>query len=70
MQLIRPVRIAARRQRELMAVIAFNEFEDVKWLDDELVDPTGIAETIPDCLQQSIPVVDTAVRLATPWTDE
>ena len=40
---VRPVEIAARRQRELMAVIAFNEFEDVKWLDDELVDPTGIA---------------------------
>jgi len=65
-QLIRPVRIAARRQRELMAVIAFNEFEDVKWLDDELVDPTGIAETIPDYRQETIPVVDTAVRLATP----
>lgn len=40
-QPVRPVRIAARRQRELMAVIAYNEHEDVEWLDDEFVDLTG-----------------------------
>jgi len=38
---IRPIRVAARRQRELMAIIAFGENEDVEWLDDDLVDTSG-----------------------------
>ena len=37
-QRIRPVRIAARRQRELMAIIAFDDAEDAEWLDEDLVD--------------------------------
>ena len=37
----RPVRIADRRQRELMAIIAFNELEDAKWLDEDLDDLSG-----------------------------
>lgn len=39
---IRPVRVAARRQRELMAVIVRGEAEDVEWLDEDDVDSTGI----------------------------
>lgn len=38
---VRPLRLAARRQRELMAVIAFGETEDVEWLDEDDVDCTG-----------------------------
>ena len=36
-----PVRIAARRQRELMAIITYNDHEDAEWLDDDFVDRTG-----------------------------
>ena len=38
---VRPVRIAVRRQRELMAIIAFNETEDAEWLEEDLVDLSG-----------------------------
>jgi hypothetical protein len=38
---VRQLRLAARRQRELMAVIAFGEFEDVEWLDEDVIDSTG-----------------------------
>ena len=35
MPLIRPVRIAARRQRELMAVIALRKSEDIEWVHED-----------------------------------
>jgi len=35
-QSVRPVRVAARRQRELMAIIAYNDAEDAEWIDDFL----------------------------------
>ena len=40
----RPVRVAARRQRELMAVIAMHEEngEHVEWVDEDELDVTGI----------------------------
>lgn len=40
----RPVRVAARRQRELMAVIAMHEEngEHVDWVDEDELDVTGI----------------------------
>jgi len=70
---VRPVRVAARRQRELMAVIAFQEHEDVEWIDEEFVDTAGM--TVPaDSVnkRQSIPnpIINTADHLAVPWTDE
>lgn len=42
---IRPIRVAARRQRELMTIIASGEMEDVEWLDESQVDTTGL--TVP-----------------------
>jgi len=39
---IRPVRVAARRQREMMAVIAYNNMEDVEWIEDEFLDVSGM----------------------------
>ena len=42
MPLIRHVRIAARRQCELMAVIALRESEDIEWVDEDLLDITEI----------------------------
>ena len=45
---IRPVRIAARRQRELVAMISLRESEDVEWLheDEDLLDITEISVPI------------------------
>ena len=45
MPIIRSVRIAARRQRELMAVIALRESEDIEWVheDEDLLDITEIS---------------------------
>lgn len=38
----RPVRLAARRQRELMAIIAYdNMMEDTEWIDEEFLDVSG-----------------------------
>ena len=39
---IRPIRVAARRQNELMTIIASGEMEDVEWLDEDQVDTTGV----------------------------
>jgi hypothetical protein len=41
-QRVRPVLIAARRQRELMAFIAFGDIQGVKWLDEDLYDSRGM----------------------------
>ena len=56
-QKVRPIRVAARRQRELMAVIASGEMEDVEWLDEDQVDLRGV--TMPPLATElsAIPVV-------------
>ena len=43
MALIRHVRIAARRQRELTTVIALKESEDIEWVHEDLLDITEIS---------------------------
>lgn len=70
---IRPVRIAARRQRELMAVIVREEGEeDVEWFEEEELDlsnislPTKMAEKNSGLL----PVFDIEEYLSIPWEDE
>ena len=43
---IRPIRVAARRQNELMAIIASGKMEDVEWPDEDQVDTTSARITI------------------------
>ena len=51
------MRIAARRQRELMAIIVSGEMEDVEWMDEDEVDLAGLQ--MPDMMQSSgLPFVD------------
>ena len=40
----RPIRVAARRQRELMAIIAYkeNRLEQADWIDADLLDLEGV----------------------------
>ena len=37
----RPVRMSAQRQREMTAVIVYNDMEDVEWIDEEFLDVPG-----------------------------
>ena len=54
---IRPIRVAARRQNELMVIIASGEMEDVEWLDEDQVDTTGVTMPPPATAVSEIPVV-------------
>ena len=55
-----------------MVVIAHNEHEDVEWLDEEMVDVTGLAEIQNQADTSNygqIKVIDTTARLTSPWTN-
>ena len=60
----RPLRVAARRQSQLMSIIASGEMEDVEWLGEDLVDTTGVTMPPPTALS-TIPVI--ADFLEGPW---
>ena len=65
---IRPTRIAARRQRELMAIIAVSEAEDAEWLDEEDVDLVGIGMPINEPLVSPLPLVTISDHLHNIWS--
>lgn len=73
---VRPVRVAARRQRELMAIIAIEENgpEDAEWIDEEDLDLSDMhipSEKDEDLnLQDAMPVVSIAGHLASEWTED
>ena len=54
---VRPIRVAARRQRELMAIIASGEMEDAEWVDESQVDTSGMH--VPSGVEEScsLPVI-------------
>ena len=67
---VRPVRVAARRQRELMAVIAYESAEDVEWFDEDDLDMTDVPVTEPDNDSGGqISVTTTDEHLSSPWTE-
>lgn len=69
----RPVRVAARRQRELMAVIASEENgECCEWVDEQDVDVAGIS--VPEDLDilptvSVMPIIDISEHLTSPWEE-
>ncbi len=66
----RPVRVAARRQRELMAIIAIQENgpEDVDWIEE--LDLEGIVVPV-DSREDITPVCSISEHLASAqWEDE
>ena len=70
---ILPLRIAARRQRELMAVIARREnahSEDVEWLDEDEVDLSAIILPGNDDAERLMPVVTMNEHFTSPWMDD
>jgi len=40
-QRVRPVRVAARSQREMMAIIAYNNTDEAEWINEEYLGMTG-----------------------------
>ena len=71
MKNIRPVRIAARRQRELMAVIAQEEDDDeiVEWFEEQDLELDGLIEPEEDIETVAMPVFSTDSHLQLPWED-
>ncbi|GBM28638.1 hypothetical protein AVEN_620-1 [Araneus ventricosus] len=64
---VRPLRIAARRQQELMAVIAFTEnVEFADWMDEDVIDIRGL--TIPEDVK--MPVYSMNEHISSPWEEE
>lgn len=54
-----------------MAIIAAGEFEDAEWVDEDLVDVSGLhvpAETVN--VSNPMPVVDMTTHLDIPWTTQ
>ena len=64
----RPVRVAARRQRELMAVIASEENgEYCEWVDEEYVDVAGISDPPDrDTTSSVMPIITISEHLTSP----
>eukprot|EP00731_Ephydatia_muelleri_P034807 Em0078g7a len=66
----RPIRIAARRQRELMTIISYIENgEHIDWMDELELDCDTIPVPADDTeeMDEAIPVVSTEEHLETPW---
>ena len=64
---LHPIRVAARRQRELMAIIAAGEFEDDEWVDEDLAELTGLNIPVETVVTSGMPVMDMTTHFANPW---
>lgn len=71
---VRPTRIAAKRQRELMAIIAEQENTAyAEWFDEEELETTGLhipEDERNDDPGYSIPIVSIAEHMKNPWEEE
>uniref|UniRef100_UPI00358F8CD5 uncharacterized protein n=1 Tax=Myxine glutinosa TaxID=7769 RepID=UPI00358F8CD5 len=65
-QRVRPQRVVAKRQRELMCVIRYMETEELEWFDEDVVDMDGLG--IPPHISVSVgtPLLPPETRRA-PW---
>lgn len=69
---IRPVRIAAVRQREMMAIISEEENSaSADWLDEEELDLGGIRISADvGSIHNAMPIVTMVTHFSCPWEDE
>lgn len=68
---IRPIRLAAKRQREIMAIIAQGELQDAEWINENDLDLTDMI--IPPEIDEStiaLPVISMEEHLMSPWEEE
>ena len=68
-QIIRPMRVAAKRQRELMAIIAYGEMFSAEWLDEENVDLSGVSVPQESIQPEPMPIITIEEHLTSPWED-
>lgn len=70
---IRPIRVAAKRQREIMVIIANSENgpEDVKWIEEDELDLSGQIPGFPvvenETLSPLMPICSFGSHYASPW---
>ncbi len=72
---IRPMRVAAKRQRELMAIIADRENADIlsaEWLDEDDVDLSDITVPQDDGNDKSVtmPIITIEEHLSSAWEED
>ena len=67
---VRPVRVAARRQRELMCIIATQTSASCEWRDEDEVDVTGLDIPPRDPEESALPNANIPEWLQSPWMDE
>ncbi|BFZ05261.1 hypothetical protein BsWGS_08300 [Bradybaena similaris] len=69
-QRIQPVRVAAKRQRELMTIIAHGEMLSAEWLDEDDIDLSGVSVPQENIESATMPIIAIEEHLASPWEDE
>lgn len=70
---VQPIRVAARRQRELMVIISQQEngMEDAEWIDEEHVDiPEGVSVPSNRSNDSNLPIVTIEDHFSNPWEDD
>ena len=69
---VRPLRVAAKRQRELMAIIAHSENgpEDAEWIDEDLLDVQGMEIPSSESNRRTLPVVSLEQHFRSRWAEE
>lgn len=72
---IRPVRVAARRQREMMAIIALSENgpEQADWMEEgdlDLDHGINIPPDVTSINQSTLPICSIEEHLSSPWEEE
>ena len=68
----RPIRVAARRQRELMAIIAYeeNRLEQADWIDEDLFDLEGVLVPPEIRTETAMNVCLLEEHLRCPWVED
>lgn len=67
----RPVRVAAKRQKEWLAIFLRNESTECEWIDENELDLSGVGTEHLDLNNDlQFPVVKTDSHLQNPWEDE
>ena len=68
----RPIKVAARRQREMMAIIANeqNRLEQADWIDEDLLDLEGVLVPPEIMTETAMHVYLLEEHLQCPWVED
>ena len=62
---LRPIRVAARRQWELIAIVDAGEFDDAEWVGEDHAKLTGLNIPVETVVTSGISVMDMTTHVAT-----